>query len=58
MMHFSSGFVADDHKYHRDCVVPYVRHFLTGYGIFHCDSMKYDLMLHNIELELNMPFPV
>ena len=46
MMHFSSGFVADGHKYHRDCVAPYVRHFLTGYGIFHRDSMKYDLMFH------------
>ena len=31
------------------CGLPYVRHFHTmhtGYGTFHCDSMKYDLMLH------------
>ena len=27
------------------------RHFHTGYGIFHCDSMKYDLMLHWITME-------
>ena len=27
------------------CGLLYVRHFDTGYGIFHCDSMKYDLML-------------
>ena len=24
----------------------YVRHFHTGYGIFHCDAMKYYLILH------------
>ena len=24
------------------------RHFHTGYGIFHCDLMKYDIMLHTI----------
>ena len=31
--------------YCRDCVVPYVRHFHAGYGIFHYDSMKYVIML-------------
>ena len=37
--------------YYRDCAVPYVRHFHTGYGIFHCDSMKYYLMFHWIPME-------
>ena len=37
--------------YYRDCAVPYVRHFYTGYGIFHCDLMKYDLKLHWITME-------
>ena len=31
--------------------VPYVRHFYTGYGTFHCDSMKYDLVLHWITMK-------
>ena len=26
-------------------------HFHTGYGIFHCDSMKYDLMFHSITMK-------
>ena len=36
---------------YRNCVVPNVRHLYTGYGIFHCDSIKYDLMLHWITKE-------
>ena len=27
-----------------------VRHFHSGYGIFYCDSIKYDLMLHWITM--------
>ena len=34
-------------RWYRDCAVPHVRHF----SIFHCESMKYDLMLHWITLE-------
>ena len=33
-------------SHYRDCAVVYVRRFHTGYGIFHCDSIKYDLMHH------------
>ena len=47
--------------YYRDCAVPYVRHFHTGYGIFHSDSKRYNLMLHWITMEyavsrLKMPY--
>ena len=35
----------------RDCAVPYVRHFYSGYIIFHCDSMKYYFLLHWITIE-------
>ena len=31
---------------YRDYTVSYIKHFHTGYDIFYCDSMKYDLMLH------------
>ena len=31
-------------SFYRDCAVPYLRHFHTGYSIFHCDLMEYDLM--------------
>ena len=41
--------------YYRDCAVPYVRHFHMGYGKFHCDFMKYDLMLHWITMEYAVP---
>ena len=34
-----------------DCVLPYVRHFHSRYGIFHCGSIKYDLMLHWITMK-------
>ena len=37
--------------YNGDCAPPYVRNFQTWYGIFHCDSMKYNLMLHWITVE-------
>ena len=34
-----------------DCAVLYKRHFFTEYSIFHCDSVKYDLMFHWITME-------
>ena len=41
-------------RYYRDCAVPYVRHFHMGYSIFHCDSMKNNLLLHWITMEYAM----
>ena len=29
-------------RQYKDCAVRYVRHSHAGYGIFHCDSMKYE----------------
>ena len=37
--------------YYRDCAVPYVRHFHTGYGTFYCDSMKYKVILYWITMK-------
>ena len=37
--------------YTTEIEVPYVRHFHTGCGIFDCDSVKYDLILHWITME-------
>ena len=32
---------------YRDCAIPYVGHFHTGYGIFHSDlAVAYLIMLH------------
>ena len=44
------------HQQYRDCTVPYVRHFPTGYGIFYCDLMKYELLCFT-ESQWNMPYP-
>ena len=38
-------------NYNSDSGVPYVRHFHTGYSIFHCDSMKHNVILHWITIK-------
>ena len=36
---------------YRDCAVPYLRYFHTGYGIFYCDSMRHKVTLHWITMK-------
>ena len=43
--------IFDPPSYYKDCAVPYVRHFHTGYGILHCDSMNHKVMLHWITMK-------
>ena len=39
-------------------VAPYMNHIYIGCGIFHCDSIKYYLMLHWISVECDVYFQV